>query len=444
MRFRWRAALAVALVAGMGWAARHLQVDDTLIYARYVRNLLTGHGLVFNWGERVNALTSPLHTLLLVTASWLLHGNVIVAAWLLGVIFLAATAVLAERVAPFSGVFLAAAIYFEIFLGMETALFCFLLLLSVVAYDRGRWDWLPLLLCLVALTRFEGGALALAVAWQMLRRPAHSRVWPRWQAWVPVAVLVLLFFAANHSFYGRWLPSSGTAKLQQGLSGYWGQWPTAFFRLPRVFWRPLVSCFYVVPLVGWLAWRGAHTSKGRRWNRVVLPFLAILLAFYTLTNVPAYPWYYAPFVLFAIVYAGFGLPHTRWAYAGLTAVTLHLVVFGGLLLHGASALYANYRSVGAWLQANTQPGATVAAAETGTLGWYAPDHPVIDIVGLTTPRNATLLARHDTSSWLAEDKPDYVVMHTPAWVTGEAAVLQSPDYERLPMDWQGVYLMRRK
>jgi hypothetical protein len=200
----------------------------------------------------------------------------------------------------------------------------------------------------------------------------------------------------------------------------------------------------VVPLVGWLAWRGAHTPQGLRWNRIVLPFLAILLAFYSLTNVPAYPWYYAPFVLFAIVYASFGMPHTRSAYAGLTAVLLHLTVFGALLLHGASALYANYRSVGAWLQANTPPGATVAAAETGTLGWYAPDHPVIDIVGLTTPRNAALLARHDTTSWLAEDKPDYVVMHTPAWITGEAAVLQSPAYERRPMNWQGVYLMKRK
>lgn len=40
-------------------------VDDALIVARYARNLVAGHGLVFNVDEQVSALTSPAHALLL-------------------------------------------------------------------------------------------------------------------------------------------------------------------------------------------------------------------------------------------------------------------------------------------------------------------------------------------------------------------------------------------
>ena len=55
------AAVSVAVcVAFFGFTA-----DDTLIVARYARNLVAGNGLVFNPGEQVSALTSPFHALVL-------------------------------------------------------------------------------------------------------------------------------------------------------------------------------------------------------------------------------------------------------------------------------------------------------------------------------------------------------------------------------------------
>src|SRR5688500_20329503 len=38
--------------------------DDALIVSRYAENLVDGRGLVFYVGERINALTSPLHALI--------------------------------------------------------------------------------------------------------------------------------------------------------------------------------------------------------------------------------------------------------------------------------------------------------------------------------------------------------------------------------------------
>jgi hypothetical protein len=61
------AAIACLAVLSMAmWVAFFpLLADDAYIPARYVRQLYAGHGLVFNAGERINALTSPLHTLVL-------------------------------------------------------------------------------------------------------------------------------------------------------------------------------------------------------------------------------------------------------------------------------------------------------------------------------------------------------------------------------------------
>ena len=56
----------LALLSLAMWVAFFpLLADDAYIPARYVRQLYAGHGLVFNAGERINALTSPLHTLVL-------------------------------------------------------------------------------------------------------------------------------------------------------------------------------------------------------------------------------------------------------------------------------------------------------------------------------------------------------------------------------------------
>ena len=61
-----RALLLVALAVCLRFAYldRFFELDDALIYHRFVQNAIDGHGLVYNPGERYNALTSPLYTAL--------------------------------------------------------------------------------------------------------------------------------------------------------------------------------------------------------------------------------------------------------------------------------------------------------------------------------------------------------------------------------------------
>ena len=50
-------------------------IDDAYITFRYARNLLAGHGFVFNPGEQVLGTTTPVYTLLMATFGLFLGGT---------------------------------------------------------------------------------------------------------------------------------------------------------------------------------------------------------------------------------------------------------------------------------------------------------------------------------------------------------------------------------
>jgi len=57
--------------------------------------------------------------------------------------------------------------------------------------------------------------------------------------------------------------------------------------------------------------------------------------------------------------------------------------------------------------------------------------PIVDILGLTTPINAQFVSHNDTTSWLALEKPDYVVIHDPIWIW-EKVVVENGEYKEIP------------
>ena len=69
---RWRSALFVwaagCAACYLGWRLYWFLCDDAFISFRYAENLVLGHGLVFNAGERVEGYTNFLWTLTLAAA----------------------------------------------------------------------------------------------------------------------------------------------------------------------------------------------------------------------------------------------------------------------------------------------------------------------------------------------------------------------------------------
>lgn len=208
--------------------------DDAYISFRFARNLLHGHGLVYNVGERVEGYTNFLWTLLSAVPMALGHSDPI--AWMNGVglgalavtvaVLIAFGLVLAKRgnvAAPFAALPLLFTYSFAMWFisGMEAGLVaCFTVIGTVlVALAPERFPWAPTLASLAGvlaiLTRADGVVvwIALAIvgvgdAWlrtRSLRRPLV--VWL-----LPVFVIFLPYTIWRVAYYGSPLPNTYYAK----------------------------------------------------------------------------------------------------------------------------------------------------------------------------------------------------------------------------------------
>ena len=241
-----RVAIAVACVlfiAGM-WRAGALAwiCDDAFVSLRYAQNLVAGHGLVYNPGERVEGYTNLLWTLALAGALAVGAPDVASAEWL-GIGGYAALALLLlgfrwrrhrRQATPFLPLAALAVLVAPDFHdwasgGLETSLFACLaaagMLLSLRAEAHaGRALAAGLAFSLLALTRPDGVLFAVAASvgvW--LRAGRDRRVGARALLLLGVPVLATLagWAAFKLAYYGELLPTAFYAKSV--LRPYWGQ-----------------------------------------------------------------------------------------------------------------------------------------------------------------------------------------------------------------------------
>ena len=225
----------LAYLASVAW----FLCDDAFISFRYVRNLLEGHGLVFNPGEHVEGYSSFLWILEL-AAIWGVFGvpPEQAAPWLsvactAGVIaallwWVARLPALHSRglVAYMALGLLCSSATFAVWTsagGLETRQFTFFIVLAVVClglYRNSRRGLLAasLSLAAAALTRPEGVMLAACCfGWFIAQRMADAgRPRPDWRELTyliaPFALLIAAHFLFRYSYYGEWLPNTYYAK----------------------------------------------------------------------------------------------------------------------------------------------------------------------------------------------------------------------------------------
>lgn len=213
--------------------------DDAFITFRYVRNLIEGHGLVFNVGERVEGYTNFLWALEL-AALWSVFGirPEHAAPWL-SVAYTVATLVVlflwAARLPAVSnrgliqwmavGLVCSSAT-FAVWTsggGLETRQFTFFTVLAVTLLVLGRSNEKALAaaslsLAAAALTRPEGALVAaVCIGWFALQSAAsrgRMSVDFRKAAWlaVPFAAALAAHFLWRYAYYGEWLPNTYYAK----------------------------------------------------------------------------------------------------------------------------------------------------------------------------------------------------------------------------------------
>jgi len=416
-----RALVVLALLGGLllaanCWRYASYTDDDCYISLRYAQNLVSGHGLVFNPGERVEGYTNLLYVLL--SAALLKVGiDPIAGLKIAGAAFSLATLALVlalERktrpaeIALFPGLSLLLlapleAFVYWTFCPLETSLYTLLLVGAVLALLARRDLAAVLLFFLLTLTRPEGPfhfALAAAGAFLLDARcdgPRRAFVRHGRNAGA-LFVLLLPVFLARHAYYGEWLPNTYYAKVTGGhgalLSGL-GYLRDTALAFPLVILAALAVLF-----------------RGLRERGSVLALLVLAqLAYSAAVGGDALPFFrfFLPVLPFGCVLVALeieklaqGAGRLRPALAP-AAVAVHLAAS---LLTGQP-----YRAFGAdrdgvagarageWLKTRFPPGTWVAVNPAGSLPYFS-GLPAIDMLGLNDAAIARRPVFQDSSDWI--------------------------------------------
>ena len=241
-----RRALAVFLIAAcaVGLLIQAVSydyvVDDAYISFRYARNLIEGHGLVFNPGERVEGYTNFLWVLIIALGMKLGADPVNLAK---GLCFtFAVLSMIAvycyygrlfsrkgwERLFPAALIAVSPPMAVWALGGLETTMFAFLITAAVLSHiaarERGSFPLASsILIGLAALTRPEGVVFALLLFGDVLIRPDRKRHILFWL--VPVALIYIPYFLWRYTYYGWFFPNTyyaktggGTGQILRGLA----------------------------------------------------------------------------------------------------------------------------------------------------------------------------------------------------------------------------------
>ncbi len=395
--------------------ARVFVFDDAYITYRYAQNAASGNGLVFNPGEHVLGTSSPLLALILGLVGALgldiarVGGLLYLAMWV-GVAFLGAASL---RRLDSKG---AAALFVTwLFLGlgglmwfwgMETTLYCTLLLASVHCAREGRDGLAGAAAGLAILARYDGGVGALVLGalllWQRRRMP--------WRYVLAGCAAVLPWILYALWTYGSLLPQTLEAKagsepalsyMTRVLDGQMN-FASPLRYLADLGWpwarAPLLRGTFFLLVVGGIFAGSRRLVRRDPWALTYGVTATILwIAYGRIGPPPEHQWHMAPAAilvgLFCVSCWSVVVPSNRWT----TALVLVVGGFALVLLPRASDtvdqylhsdVYRNreggaYLTMARWINATGSNHLMVMTSEPGYLS-YLTQSPVVDRAGLVT------------------------------------------------------------
>lgn len=450
-------------------------IDDAYIIFRYAQNALAGHGLVYNPGEPVFGITTPLFALALTALGlptggisapfpWLALGLSAAAdgvtCWLLirlGVVFdrrsAGLLAALVWAAAPMSVTFAVG--------GMETSVFILLMAATLYFHSTRRPVAAAFAAGLSLLTRPDAliliGFLLLERARQLWRRRREATVVPALSLAevAALAVPVVAWSAYATAAYGSPLPHSVVAKA----SAYWLPPEAGAVRLLQHVATPFLehlafgTWWIAVGLILYpvLFLLGAATALRQRpeaWP--LFAYTPAYLIAFSAANPLIFRWYLAPplpALLLGIFLGADRLardlrrPGAVWAFgAAAFVLTLNgwtLRPDTGPARPAPQMAYLGlediYFDLGVRLRQRLEPQQVLAAGDIGALG-FASGARMLDLVGLVSPQvvgyypldpSRYVINYAVSDRAVADLKPDVLVLLE---VYGRETVLRDPGF----------------
>lgn len=415
----------------------HNVVDDSLISLTYVQNVVAGHGLVFNLGERVEGYTNFLWIIALVPFQGLarvigmdlvplaVEVSIAFATLDLLLVFLLSRRLFGDgRPALLAVAWCAADNAYAVWsmMALENHFLAFWVLLTLWVWGsslRHRAVFLGLCLAAVQMTRPDGAlfsvAFFLAHVTEWLRRaqvfpyrggrtpaPADSPPVPMDVAWSPrqIGHVILIggvvygtYFAWRASYYGALLPNTFYLKVGSSEFDAWAR-GLAYLReflvdrgglpllaLPAIAWaaHPVVRTLWLWTALHavYVCLIGGDFYPGQRFLVVLVPALA-LLGTRTVWGLAERAFRERPRLRTAV---------TVVVSAGVVLVTAGLGVQRGPLqteiLRFGEGVAAQVRSM-QWLGEHSAPGESIVVGDIGSAGYYTDLH-IHDVYGVIDP-----------------------------------------------------------
>jgi len=439
-----------------------------MIVLRYARNLVDGEGFVFNAGERILGVTTPLHTLISTIFVALGEDRAPAVQNIVGVIFLVLEAWLAARLVKRThsallgflvGLLLLTNLNFNyLYFGMETHLFAFLILLSHYLFMERKELLNGIVLGLAFLTRYDAALLSLLIGLAYLFERKKFPLKLTSGFFLTTSPWLLFSLVYFHSI----LPQSlGAKKDYYPVFGYihfvFDYYQTYFSRLAGVF--TSYDVIKSIAATGFPLAAAAGTWALVRINpgyTVLIGYAALQVCIYAVLGPdPAFYWHYYTLnpvltILFAVGVFGLLRAVTRFVFgvSGLSRTDSRALsarteaILAALLMIAIGLGTANlsrqleYKfeldphskqlyAISHWLNEHYDDQTSLLQPSIGILG-YATRLRIIDHAGLVTPG----LYYYDSSNHtpmtevLRRHQPDLILIPE-----GEARDLESTDYQ---------------
>jgi len=431
--------------------------EDCFISFRYVENFVSGHGLVYNTGERVEGYSDYLWVMILSLFRWIGFSPILVSKFLglvstILLVWVGSYYSLKKLQRKIDWIYLAAPLllFFNPILhyhagrGLETSFYTLLFIWAAFSFKRRNYANSSFAFAAMALLRPEGfiyfwllvPMLFLDIAYSRTEKFPYSLPWVRFRFFAPYLTVVIGFIIWRLVYYGALFPNSVYAKTD----------PLNFLYNPslHMLLQFIISWSYI-PLFALLAVFTYHKEEWEIQRSLVIPILlggGVLFFTIAIGQVQAEPFqHYMPLVPILIILVQEFLRAMKMRVEDNLPLIIGFFVMFQLLnfytsdnldaprsrLHSRTFQFLSswnfparlkwyvdeqpillHAEAGKWCRENLPADALIGADQIGQFGYYSGQR-ILDLLGLTDPEFAR---RGYSVELLLSRKPqlDYLVL----------------------------------